>query len=187
MRQARLTASGRARTQLGRRFLAEQAPPLFRIVPREQVGERDLDEVRVAVPGLAVGERELRALGNGVHPLCARLAHGAEVESLEQPELLEEDRRLAPRARLEDLVVVVIDRERLLPGRRPVVQVLLREEARVALAAAVEPLALLEADDLLRNEAAVPAVVCRLELRIAICGGGLGLGEDAPVGLAEDA
>src|SRR5207342_510714 len=119
-------------------------------------------ELRVAVPGLAVGEGELRALGDRVHPLRARLAHGSEVEPLEQPELLEEDRPLAPRPGLEDLVSVVVDGERLLPGRRPVAQVLLGEQARVAVAGTVEPLALLEADDLLRDEAAVPALLRRV-------------------------
>ena len=122
-----------------------------------------------------------------MHPLRARLAHGAEVEALEQPELLEEDRRLAPRAGLEDLVAVVVDGERLLPGRGPAAQVLLREQARVALAAAVEPLALLEADDLLRDEAAVPAVVRRLELCVPVRGRRLSLREDAVVRLGENA
>ena len=57
----------------------------------------------------------------------------------------------------------------------------------MALAAAVEPLALLEADDLLRDEAAVPAVVRRLELCVPVRGRRLGLREDAVVGLGEDA
>jgi hypothetical protein len=127
LRQPGLAASGRAGPELGRRFLAEQSPPLFRVVPREQVGERHIGELRVAVPGLAVGEGELCALSDGVYPFRARLAHGDEVESLEQPELLEEDGRLAPRACLEDLVAVVVDRQRLLPGRRPVAEVPLRE------------------------------------------------------------
>jgi hypothetical protein len=52
--------------QLGRRLLADEVPPLLRVVPREQFGERHVDEVRVAVPGLTVGERKLRALGHDV-------------------------------------------------------------------------------------------------------------------------
>ena len=120
-----------------------------------------------------------------MHPLRARLLQATEVEALEQPELLEEDRRLAPRAGLEDLVAVVVDGERLLPGRRPVAQVVLAEQTGVALAGAVEPLAFLEADDLLRDEAAVPAHLRRVELRVPVSRGRFGLHEDAPEGLGQ--
>ncbi len=136
----------------------EQAAPLLRVVAREEHVERHVGEVRIAVPRLAIGERELRALGDRVDVLRRVLAHPREVEALEQPQLLEEDRRLAPRPGLEHLVAVVVDRERLLPPRLPRCQVFRREKARVTLAGAVAPLALLERDELLGDPAAVPVL-----------------------------
>src|SRR5207244_1692642 len=72
-------------------------------------------------------------------------------------------------------------------GGLPVAQVVFGEQARMALAGAVEPLAFLEADDLLRDEAAVPAVARRLELCVPVGRGGFGLVENAAIGLGERA
>ena len=63
-----------AGAQLVRRRLADEPPPLVGVRGREQPLERDVDEVRVAVEGLAVGERELRALDDRVDELRRREA-----------------------------------------------------------------------------------------------------------------
>ena len=176
-RQARVVAAG---PQLGRRLVADEAPPLVGVRAREEHVHRHVDEVGVAVPRLAVGERELRALGDRVDVVGARVAHRREVEALEQAQLLEEHGRLAPRAGLEHGEAVVVDGERLLERRAPVAQVFLREQAAVPGTGAVHPLALLEVDDRLGDEAAVPRRVERVaraaasaavrlrELRVAV-------------------
>ena len=61
-RQPRLAAVRGAGPQLERRPLADQRAPLVGVGARSAALERHVGEVRVAVPGLAVGEGELRAL-----------------------------------------------------------------------------------------------------------------------------
>ena len=117
------TAARRARTELGRRFVFHQPPPLFRVLPREQVRQRHVGESRIAVPGLAVGEGELRALRHCVHVLGARMAERRELEALEQAQLLQEDGRLAPRTCLQHCQPGVVDGEGRLVGRPPVAQI----------------------------------------------------------------
>ena len=82
-----------------RRLVADQLAALVRVLAGEQFLHRDSAK-RVAVPRLAVCERELRALGEAcdVRPRC--VSSSGEVEAFEQPQLLEEDGRLAPRAGL---------------------------------------------------------------------------------------
>ena len=73
--------SGRARAQLERRLLADQRAPLVGVAAAQQRVERHVREGRVAVPRLAVGEGELRALDDGVDVLGRQVAHGVEVEA----------------------------------------------------------------------------------------------------------
>ena len=82
-----------------------------------------------------------------------------EVEALEQPQLLQEDRRLAPRPGLEDGQAVVVDRERLLVARPPVAQVLLGEQPRWRSPELSSQARSREAGHRLGDEPAVPA--CR--------------------------
>ena len=181
--QPRLAAVRRAGPKLRRRRVADERAPLVRVRAGEQRVERHVEEVGVAVPRLAIGERELRALGHGVDVLGRGVSHGREVEALEQPQLLEEDGRLAPRAGLQHRQPVVVDGERLLVGRLPVAQILLGEQPGVTHAGAVHPLPLLERDDRFGDEAAVPLLhrVVRLgeaavrlrELRVSVQAAGL--------------
>ena len=146
-REPRAASVGRPRPELGRRLVTDELAPAVGIGRREELVHGHVDEVRVAVPRLAIGERELRALGHRVHVLGARMAEGGEIESFEQAELLEEHGRLAPRTCLEHGQAVVVDREGLLVRRPPVAEILLREQPRVPLARAVHPLLGLEAQE----------------------------------------
>ena len=110
----------------------------------------------------------------GVHVVGARVTHPSEVEPFEQAQLLQEHGSLAPRTGLERAEPVIVDRERLFVRRPPVAQVLLREQAAVALAGAVHPLLGLEAHERLRDEAAVPAVESRVDVSLRLV-------EDPPV------
>ena len=150
------------------------------------VVERDVDEVGVAVPGLAVGEGELRALGHRVHVLGERLPERGEVEALEQAQLLQEDRRLAPRPGLQHRDAVVVDGERrLVTGRasradRP------RRAGRQCRSPELSiHRALGERDERLGDEAAVPRVVRGVDLPVAIARAGLGLVEHPPIRRSE--
>ncbi len=71
----------------------------------------------VAVQRVAVGERELGALGDHVHELGFREV--GEVVSPEEGELLEGSRPGSPRSRLADREPVVVERGRRLEGRLP--------------------------------------------------------------------
>ena len=99
-----------------------------RVLGAQQRLERHVDEVRVAVPGLAVRERQLRALEHGVRVLAR--AHRGEVEAREQRELLEHHRALPPRPGLADRVPVVVERDRRLEGRLPAARGRRRSAAR---------------------------------------------------------
>ena len=140
--------------------LADEPAPFVRVGRAEQVVQRDLD---VAVPGLAVGERELRALDDRVDEVRALAV--AEVEAVEQRQLLQEDRPLAPRPGLEDLPAVVGARDRLLDRRLP------RGEV-VAVEQRARP------GDRLGDEAAVEDVARGLELAVR-------LGEHAAIGRSQ--
>ncbi len=96
------------------------------------------------------------------------MTHPLEIEALEQAELLQEDGSLAPGAGLQHRQSLVVDPERLLVRRRPVAQVLCGEQTRVTLAGAVQPLLLLEAHDRVRDEAAIPAVECRVDIPVRL-------------------
>ena len=85
------------RAQLARGLVAHQRPPRRRVPGREQPLQRH--RRRVPVPRLAVGERELRALEHRVDVVDAE--ERPELEPVEQRELLQEHRPLAPRPGLE--------------------------------------------------------------------------------------
>src|SRR5438477_6835904 len=101
-RKVRLQAAGPARPQLERGPIAHDAAPLVRVIARQQLIQRHATEVGVAVPGLAVGESELCALGDKVDVLGGEKAGSAQVIGLEQAQLLQEDWALAPRAALDN-------------------------------------------------------------------------------------
>ena len=121
--QPRLPAVGRAGVEtVGDRPVAEERPALVGVRRGEQRVERDVDVRRVAVPGLAVGEGELRGLGQQVDEVGRGGVEGGEVGAVEQGELLQERRSLAPRPGLEDGGAVVVERRpapRRWPASRP--------------------------------------------------------------------
>ena len=79
---------------LGRRLLADQRPALARVLLREQDVETHVRAV--AVERVAIGERELRALGDDVDELG--LGELREVVAAQERELLERDRACRPTA-----------------------------------------------------------------------------------------
>jgi hypothetical protein len=78
LEQQRLAPARSARPQLERRVGAHERASLVVVGRRQQLGERHVDERRVAVPRLAVGERELGALDDRVDALGG--VHGLQRE-----------------------------------------------------------------------------------------------------------
>ena len=163
-----------ARPQLTRSGLADEQATLVAVLGREQVVERHVDEGRIAVERLAVGERELRALDDRVDVLGRADADGREVEPGEQGELLQEDRALTPRPGLADRVPVVVEGDRRLDRRLPARKIPAREETAVLGA---------EAIDLVGDEAPVESVSRPVDPGLPAPGAGLL--EDAPIGGGE--
>ena len=135
-RHPRLAPVGRARAQRLRRALAHERAALVRVGRAQQRVERDVHELRVAVPRLAVRERELRALDDGVDVVRPG-AHRREVEARQQRELLEHHRPLPPRPGLADRVAVVVERHRRLERRLPAREVVAGQQPAVAAPARV--------------------------------------------------
>src|SRR5215211_1268471 len=173
-----------SRAQVRRGLLADQAAPLVGVAGAQQPLERDVDEARIAVPRLAVGERELRALDDGVDELSSHTVEQAHVEAVEERQLLEEDRPLTPRAGLGDAPAVVVELDGRLERRLPGSEVVAGEERAVPPARAVHRLGVLEVrGDRLRDKPAVEGVACLLDLSLAVASAGLV--EHAEVGRGE--
>ena len=100
-----------------RGVLGHERPPLVVVLAREQALERRLRARRVAVEGVAIGERELGALGDHVHELL--IGELGEVIAGEQRELLQADRTRSPRQRLADGQPAVLERGDGLDGGAP--------------------------------------------------------------------
>ena len=124
---ARVAGTLRARCALG----IDQRSARRRVALVEELGERHVDELRVAVILLAIGERELRHLGDGMDVVDAVRLETREVETGEERELLEEDRPLTPRAALVDGVAAVVERDRLLDVRLVLLEIDAREKSAV--------------------------------------------------------
>src|ERR1700751_1180448 len=98
-----------------------------------------------------------------------------EFESLQQCELLQRDRPLAPRAGLAHGVAVVVVGQRRFDMRRPARHVFGGEHAAVALAATVHGfLRTAEAVDRFGNKAVAPGTARALYLRDAVAAGAFG-------------
>ena len=67
-----------------------------------------VDEIRIAVIGLAIGVGELGAFHHGVDELGAERIHRADIEAAQQRELLQEHRPLAPRSAFQHGVAVIV-------------------------------------------------------------------------------
>ena len=97
-----LESRRRSRTKLDGGAVADQPAPGFGVLGRKQFDQRDAREVRIRVPRLAVREPELGAFRDKVDVLGGQEILCSEVVSLEQPQLLQKNRALAPRAALGD-------------------------------------------------------------------------------------
>ena len=105
---------------------------------RQQRRHRHIGEIRVPVPGLAVGKGELGAFHDRVDKFLAHRVHGGEVKAREQRHLLEEGRALAPGAAFEDGVALVFVGERRFDGGLPAGHVLCGYQPGMAAAGGVE-------------------------------------------------
>ena len=127
-----------ARAQFQRRIVRDQLPSFGVVLIGQQGSERNADEVRIAVIGLAVGEGELGAFHHGVDELGAKRIHRANIEPAQQGKLLQEHRTLAPRTAFQHGVAVVVVRDRIFDGRRPASEVVGCQQAAMAAAGNVQ-------------------------------------------------
>ena len=158
-REPRLAAVGRAGTQLGRGLVTDERAALVRVRrARAASSERHVEELRIAVPRLAIGERELRALGHacartprsrgratrGRSPRAAAAAGGTPAPGSTAPPSEPSAPRSRPGAAARSSAPS--------RGGRP------RRAGPRAARRAVHELALLEAEERIGDEAAIPAV-----------------------------
>jgi hypothetical protein len=173
-----------ARLQLERGTLADELAPLGVVLVRQERPERHVDEVRVAVECIAVGERELHGLDLEVDEVGARRVEPVEIVALQKGELLQRRRPLRPRPAFEHRVAAVLVRHRRLDGGLPARHVLAREHAFVRPTRHVHDfLGAAETVDRVGYETLRPGPPGALDLRHAVSARALGLGEDALVGL----
>ena len=138
----------------------------------------------VAVIGLAVGVGEFGGFDDRVDEVGAGWVHGADVEALEEGELLEEDGALAPGAAFEDGVAVVVVGDGVFDGGVPLGEILGGEEAAVAAAGGVEHgLGGEEFADGFGDEALIPGAVGGFDAGFA--GGADGFAAEAFVGVGD--
>ena len=166
-------------------LLADELAALGVVGLRQQRLHRHVDELRVAVEGLAVGVGELGALGPDVDELRIGGRQAVEIEALEQGQHLQQHRALRPGVRLQHAIGC---RSRDAPGSSMV-------GSQVAMSCAVStPLwrppahvhhlvVAAEGVDGFGDEALAPGAPRALDLGLASAAAGLGLLEDALVGL----
>ena len=164
-RQHRLPAAGPAGPQLAGGTVADQLPPLVVVLWRQQFPQRDIGELRVAVPGFPVGERQLGALGDRVHKLRSGRVGIVQVEPGQQGQLLGEHRSLTPRPGLAHRQAPVAERQRLLHPRPVASHVVAGEQPAVGYARDVHDLGAREiVSECLGHEPLVERPVRRLDL-----------------------
>src|ERR1019366_10517858 len=79
-----------------------------RITIAQQSGKGNVDEFRIAVVSLAIAERELGGLDDGVDVIGGIVAHRGQLEAFEQLELLKKDWTLRPWPALEDRGAAIV-------------------------------------------------------------------------------
>ena len=84
-----------------------------RVRLRQQNLSRHAHEVRIAVVAVAVRIGQLDRLDRRMQRVRRALAHGAKVESFENPQRLQEDWALVPESGLVDAIAAIGNRERL--------------------------------------------------------------------------
>ena len=97
----RAEAFDRAGPQFERGLVGDELAALGVVGVRQQRLDRHLDEIRIAVEFLAVGVGELGAFHHEMDEVRPGHVEAVEVEALEQRELLQHHRALAPRPALQ--------------------------------------------------------------------------------------
>ena len=168
VRHTRRAATQRAGEHRRRRPITDQRCAAGQIVRIEQRGQRAIDEARIAIPGGAVGHRQLGSLGDRVDELgrCWRVR--LQPRMAQHPELLQEHRALAPDIALGHAVTAKVQRDRRLDRGLPVLHVLEAQQADVLFASGVayRRVAAVRVD-LLGHEALIPAAHGRVDLALA--------------------
>src|SRR5208337_5011628 len=100
----------------------------------------NLAEVRITVVGVAVGISQFHRLHNGMNIVGGVVAHRLEVKSLQEVEVLEKNRRLAPEADLVNLDASISSLERLFNPRVVGCEVSFAQQATRLLAEIADPL-----------------------------------------------
>src|SRR5271157_1567977 len=100
----------------------------------------NLAEVRITVVGVAVGISQFHRLHNGVNIVGGVVAHRLEVKSLQEVEVLEKNRRLAPEAHLVNLDASISSLERFFNPRVVGCEVSFAQQATRLLAEIADPL-----------------------------------------------
>ena len=151
-------------SQLHRRILANQLAPLRVILIRQQRPKWHRNEVGIAVIGLAIRVGELGAFHQGVHEFGAIRIHRADIEPVQQGELLQEHRSLTPRAALQNGVPVILVRDRVFHRRRPASKIVSREQAAMPAPRHIQHVG--GSEELvhrLRHKAAIPGSACCID------------------------
>jgi hypothetical protein len=169
-RGARLAVEQIARTEF-ERCAARIDLPAARIVigVAQKRVHRHVGEVRVAVEDVAVRERELRAFDDRVDEVRSQRVHAREIEALQQSQLLQEHRALAPRSRLVNHEAFVFVRDGVFVGRLPAREIGCIQQPAITLARRIEHVGRAEVlIDRIRNEAAIERKTRALALLSAV-------------------
>ncbi len=151
----------------------DQGGPLGDVAGSEQLLDRD--RAPVAEPRLAVGHRQLPALGDRVDALLRRRVERLRPELVEHRQHLQERRPLPPEAGLRHLDAVPLRDDGLLPGRGERRQVRAADQPGQHLATGVPPLACgRNASTASATKPCAPLVAGRLGLRGHVGAGGRG-------------
>ena len=177
----------RARDKIERGFVSGDELAAFVIVGIRQQGlDRDVGEFWVAVEFFAVGESEFGAFDLQMNEFGAARVEPVELKSLQQRELLQHHRTLAPDAGLADGVAAIIIGQRRLDGRLPARHVVGRKHAAMRRTRDVHDLLrAAEFVDRFRHKALRPGFSRTLDLRDTVPARALGFLEDAGVGFRE--
>ena len=138
----------------------------------QQAFHRHVDEIRVAIVGVAVGEGQLQRLQHRVDVLCRVVAHALEVAAFQDAQGVQIHRPLAPRAAGVNVDALVVNHRRNIHADGETGQVVHGEPA--ALAAD-------EGHHLLGDLARVEQVPGRLQAALATLTGGSAFDVDHPL------
>jgi hypothetical protein len=131
----RAIAFDRARPQFERSRIADELAACGAVGVGKERRHRYFDEIRIAVERLAVGIGKLRAFDRQMDKVRPGRVEAIERKALEQRELLQHHRALAPRAGFAHRVAAVIVGQRRFDAWRPTRHVGAVEDAAMASAA----------------------------------------------------